>query len=485
MNRPQRNLPLFLATILVLLFFLTRVWALTAFPMFIDEGQHVFHGQEIAASGPLANAVEGRQFTYWYFLAFQPGDNSSLFVIRAATILVVTVGFSALLASGRILAGVPGMVFIGIAYTLSTYHFFYDRLALADTLAGSVMLVAVYFSLRLGKRYSLWDAVFVGISLFTMVMFKLTTLAFFGIPVAAVLFIRNAGITWKQRITWAGTALLVAGGLFGSYILLAAWRGYNPFGLLLTHNTAETSHLLTRWLANVGDFAGWISSYLSAPVFLLLMAACVVLLVRRDFFLLAVAFAPLAVQLINPRQTPRYWVGAVAILLLILSVVIGRLWPRMQRAVQWAIVGAVGAYTVIIWLPFVIPAYTHPADIPLPTHDQRQYIESDGSGFGVREMADIVRQEEPTQVIGLIAHCWALLYMSSDLPVLCPPINPDGSEVEALTQLLAESRQEGVYVITENSPYVPAGIPGEIITTLKRPGDLSTLTLYDLSPEAE
>ena len=114
----SKNILLYLATGLLLLFFLTRVWALTAFPMFIDEGQHVFHGQEIAASGPLANAVEGRQFTYWYFLAFQPGDNSSLFVIRAATILVGTVGFSALLASARMLAGVPGMALMGAVYTL-------------------------------------------------------------------------------------------------------------------------------------------------------------------------------------------------------------------------------------------------------------------------------------------------------------------------------------------------------------------------------
>ena len=85
--------------------------------------------------------------------------------------------------------------------------------------------------------------------------------------------------------------------------------------------------------------------------------------------------------------------------------------------------------------------------------------------LGCARWRDLVRQEEPTQIIGLVAHCWALLYMSSDLPVLCPPINPDGSEVEALTQLLAESRQEGVYVITENSPYVPADIPGELIVT--------------------
>lgn len=482
MNIRQFPVTSLIAVALVLLFFLTRVWALTAFPMFIDEGQHVFHGQEIAASGPLANAVEGRQLTYWTYLVFQPGDHTSLFAIRAATILVVMVGFSALLASGRMLAGTLGMVFAGVAYTLSTYHFFYDRLALADTLAGSTMLVAVYFSLRLRKRFRLRDAVFVGISLFVMVMFKLTTLAFFGIPVAAVLFIRNRHVSWRQRITWAGTALVVGGGLFGGYILLAFWRGYNPFGLLVTHNTAETSDLVARWLANMGDFANWVSGYLSVPVFVLLVLACVILLFRRDFFLLAIVFGPLAVQLINPRQTPRYWVGAVAILLLILSVVIARLWPRLNRLVRWGSAGAVGLYALVIWLPFVLTAYSHPADLSLPRHDHREYIQSDGSGFGVREISAITRQENPAQVIVLAANCWAFQYMSSDLPIVCPPINPDGSEIEALTQLLSESRQGGVYVIAENSPYVPEEIPGEVIAVVERPGDLTTLTLYDLSP---
>jgi len=54
--------------------------------------------------------------------------------------------------------------------------------------------------------------------------------------------------------------------------------------------------------------------------------------------------------------------------------------------------------------------------------------------------------------------------------------------VKRLRALLTESRSEGVYAVQENIAYVPEDVPGERIHTVERPGDLTRLAVYDLSP---
>jgi len=43
-------------------------------------------------------------------------------------------------------------------------------------------------------------------------------------------------------------------------------------------------------------------------------------------------------------------------------------------------------------------------------------------------------------------------------------------------------RGDGVFVVIEDSPYVPPSVEGEFIAEVKRPEERANLRIYDLSP---
>jgi hypothetical protein len=141
------------------------------------------------------------------------------------------------------------------------------------------------------------------------------------------------------------------------------------------------------------------------------------------------------------------------------------------------------AWGLFQWLPFVRTAALDPVFLPLPEADFKQYVQSDASGFGIEELPEILSQYKPTHVIGLLANCQALRYLAiSDFSVECPNLNPSGENIDELTNLLNQNRENRSYVVLEDLIYVPATAPGKLITTIQRPGNGPSLSIYDLSP---
>src|SRR5690606_30490540 len=109
-----------------------------SFPPFIDEAFHVGVAEYISETGGiLAYAGEGRIFSIWWYLIFQPASaGDAIWLVRVATLLAVLPGIAALIATGRLAAGIWGGVLTGLVYLFSTYHMFFDRLALSDTVSN-------------------------------------------------------------------------------------------------------------------------------------------------------------------------------------------------------------------------------------------------------------------------------------------------------------------------------------------------------------
>src|SRR5690606_10066611 len=99
----------------------------------------------------------------------------------------------------------------------------------------------------------------------------------------------------------------------------------------------------------------------------------------------------------------------------------------------------------IHWLGFMIIANTNPVNLPLWSNDYSEYIRSDASGFGIREAKQILIQHRASQVIGALANCDGLYYLSLGQPftVICPKINPNGTSVDAIADLINRSRTAG------------------------------------------
>lgn len=468
---------------LLLAFWLTRLLGIGIFPPFVDEAFHINFGRNVAATGPLMHAEEGRQLVIWWFMAFQAGANASIWVARVASLLVVMLGAAAFLALGRLLAGAWGLILAGGVLLFSPYHMFFDRIALADPASNALALTGVYFSARLLRRCDLRDAALAGLTLFLAFGAKVSALPYLAVPLAAVLTLKPHSRTRQESLRWTTVALGLGGSLALVWTAVLTGRGHNPFFYLLS-GTGGTENPLARILnrippnieTNMHNLLGFFGPALLVALF----GGLLVLIWQRRWFLPLLVSLPWAVYWLNNRPDTRHLMTPVSLLLLAGVVVLADWLARRPRSVQVATLGVMVAVGLALWLPFVLlPA----ADLRLPPADFHQYISSEASGSGIAEVIADLQGRQPQRVYGLMANCLSLEFMTlGELPVACPNINPNGATLPELTALLRENRQPGYYAVVEAIDYVPQDTPGTLVLTVERPGDGPVLRIYDLSP---
>ncbi len=483
----QRHIHLTIAVSLLLAFWFTRLIALEQFPIFTDEAFHVRFARNVVEKGILSNAEEGRQLTIWLYTAVQADQNAMIFTARTITLLAVLPGFAAFIASGFLLAGTSGGLLAGSLYVFSVYHLFFERLALADPVSASALSVALFFTLRLSKRVIWREAVLVGVLLFISFGAKVLSLPFLAMPLAgAVLLPGNQ--SWRRRMAWGIVASGIGGVLIAAFVLLLVWRDHNPFFYLLrnTDNGPLLELLLARIPRNIVSNTVNLEGFIGLPGLLLLGAGLLWLLWRRQWFLPALVAGSLAVYWLNNRPDTRHLIIPFSIALLGLAIALADLWRMKTRRWQGWIVAGVIVWAIVIWLPFTFTIYTDPAALAISDEDYHQYIGSEGSGSGLAEVIRVLQPYEPGSVLGLLANCWALEYMVQDedtLPLTCPRINPNGTDLDNLRDLLLNSREHGTYAIVEAVSYIPREIPGELIATIERPRNGPQLAIYHLGAD--
>jgi hypothetical protein len=467
----------------LLICWLTRVTALDQFPPFLDEGVHLHYVTQLTTLGPFAYVGEGRLFTLWYYRSFSADQSGGVLALRVVTALAILPGVAGCIAIGRALAGRIGLLMAGIAAVFSAYHWFFDRLALGDSLAGAAVLVGVSVALRLRRRVRWTDAALTGAIIFLAIGLKLSVLPFAALPVLAALTCWSRGRHWTANLRWGviGTGALIVP--LGGLALVARLRGYDLFGLLTTHNPGNTAPLLERWITNVGGTMEALAAYLGLLLLILLLCAVAYLFWRRAWFLVAALLLPTMVIWANTSQFTRFFYVPFALLnlcgVVALALVVQRRSVAVQRGAVIAVV-VVGAWQA---LPFWTALAQDPATLPLARRDRWEYIASEASGFGLAELSAALREAGAVRVVGVFANCWNFQYRErAQFVIECPVISPDGSSVAALSQLLRERREAGTFAVLEDVPYSLPDAPGALYKTILRLDDGPRLRLYDLSP---
>lgn len=479
---------LYLAVCLMMAFWLTRTIVITRFPPFIDEIFHINFGADDLKQGPLAHAEEGRQFTVWWYILFQSQENAPIATARLATVLVATLGAAALISLGRQFAGNWGMLVVAVLYTVSTYHTFFERLALADPISAACVALSLHFACRLARRVKLMDAAVMGLLLFIAVGAKISALPYLALPLFAALTLRSPDSTWHKRLKWLAVGLVVEGALTLAFLGLLIWRGYDPFFYLapadvIQHNNIAIMAILARIPSNIGVILSLIVSYWGWFGLLLGVASLAYALMRRRWFLVVSFFLPLMVLWTSERQASRHLMFPLTLLLLSIALTIASLLQKPNMVIRVAILSGVAIWLLPIWIPFAGAYLANPAALSLSAADQHEYMSSEASGFGLAEVKDYLKQQPVTQVIGLFSTCTGLKWMTlEDFPVNCPRINPNGEDIDTLNRLMSDNRKAGVYVVFEELPYLPSNPPGKLIKVIQRPGDGLALSIYDLAP---
>lgn len=489
----------FLILSVLLLLVLSGAWlyGIGSFPPFVDETVHIHTGELILQNGSVLEGVNlGRQFTIWWYALFQPAAAAPLWMARTATLLAFLPGAAAAIALSRLAAGVYAGLLTGLLLLFSSYHLFFARLALADTVSGSVVLLAIYFACRLRVRVSLRDALLVGGFLFLAVGAKINTLPFFGVPIAAAVAFYSVRRSWQSQLRWLVIAMVTAGGLLGVFVFVLRMRGLDFLSNSLSLAVSGRGNLdlasvfdVQRILGNGRGIAEVIAVYLGAIPFLLLVFSLLVLLAFRvlrktGIYLFLCIFGPVLIYWINQPQETRFYVVPVTLLFISGGTALGWLVQRQPMIVRGLPVVAVLLWGIFQTFSFWQTAASNPSALALPSRDYAQYVQSDASGFGFTTVADTLRSHAVTQVIGIVANCQGLRYtMLPDYQVECPQMRPNGQDIEALEFLMEASRESGVFVVLEAIPYAPSAAPGTPILVIDAIAGKPTLTIYELSPQ--
>ncbi len=497
---PSLFLLLSATTVLLIALFL-RAHNTLLYPPFIDEAHHILWASDVYTLHPFTGASNGKLLGLWWMSSFGLYGDGALWLARVATGLFGLIGITALYRVGALLASPLLGLLAALAYSLSPFAFFFDRMALVDSYVVVFGILTTLFALLYVRRGRRLDALFCGLALLGAVLAKATGIMLVFIPLLAIVLLSGQW-SWARRVTGLAWIYGAFAALWIPFYLLLRWRGYSYFVTATTIvGTSDTSDLLDRLGDNFRNALRIDVAYLGMA-FLLLAAACAVYLAvrrtRNGMFVLFAALLPLGGLLaFATRLSSRYLQFHIPFLILLITVGLGALVANLVRTRERRR-AILPLLCLILWagvqaIPFIATYWNNPLDVTLPPFDEVEYVSGDSSGFGLPEVANALRlaaiaTNHPIQLIGLISNCEGLrriLPEESNVSVICPYVTLDGGQqanIANRVNTLAAERDRSLWVVLEdNSPYFSLdGItaPLEQIRIVERPGGLTRLSIH-------
>ncbi len=469
---------------LSLVYAATRLHHLTALPLFVDESFHIDTAQRALAGQVLASAEHGRFFRVWFNAFLGPEAPVAAFTSRAGTVIVGLLGLAAFYALARAFASHRAGL-LGLALWIAApYLLFYERMALADPQLVAFSAVAVWLAWQVVRTGAAWAAIGLGLTLALVLLAKAPGVVWLPLPLVAALLAPR--LTVRRRAALVGLAVAAFGVVWGPLALALRVKGYNYFGLAGHFTGGVDEGLLDRTWRNLGDVLAIDAAYLGAPVLLAALAGGLYWLARRPrpalLALLALGMSGGGAILFGTTVNSRYALNHVPWLLLPLAVGAGLLIERIPRA-RWPVYAALGAWVMLVGVPFMRDAWRDPARLALHGNDPKEYVTHEAAGYGAAEVgAWLSATTEPLPAIGLVGNCQTLRLAAHPRPVECPAVYWDGSNFDALMAMVEARASTGpLYVAAEDLVYIdPARLPGPnaVVFTARRPGGESKVSLY-------
>ena len=364
-SRPQR-LALALAAVL---FALTRLLDLDAWPLFIDEAQHLHWARRAWEWPPfLRPLTDGKALQVVLAALVVPFVEDP---VRAGRLLTVAAGAVALAAAwglAREIGGGVASIAAALVYAVVPFAVVHERLALADPFLAAASGVVLLLTVRLLRTGARGDAVGLGLALGAAVLAKVPGLLCFAIPTVALLAPSSLG---RRRALASGllTGTLVAAGPALYFLTSTAQlqeklqgpeSGVAPQGLLLE---------------NAGYAVDWLWVYLTPAPALLAAAGLILAVVRGPLVARLTALAavlPVAVFLGAYHWFPRYILPAAVPLAVLAGLAAAELHSRLPRHRSLAM-AVLAAATLVPALVRDAAVVRDPARV-LPAVDRFQYI---------------------------------------------------------------------------------------------------------------
>jgi 4-amino-4-deoxy-L-arabinose transferase-like glycosyltransferase len=419
---------------LVVLFLVTRLINLDTFPLHGDESTYIYWGQ-IAASSPDQRFISmwgGRQPLHtWIVAALVPLVDSIL--VPARLISVVAGAFTALgvcLLARRLFSNRVAYL-ATLLYILSPYTAQFDRQVFQDGMIAAEATWMLYLSVLTFERprwpVSIGLGVVAGLALLT----KSTSWLF--IPLIVFAFLPFPRAEWKSRALKAAphliAALLIGGALY--FALFGSSSAAADLGYWTSIFTYSIPELLGfpvgAWGDNLGAIVRWLATYLTLPIFLLLLVALEAIIVwlsrlddplsdrpartvGRKVLLVAIwgLIPTLAHVILAKGLYARYIVFVVPPLLILVALVAERIVVNLSRQPPLARYSPPIVAAGLIALLIALPAYQTatlifaPASFNFDAADRGPYY--DGALWARLPLADYLRAAAEQQPVTLLTN---------------------------------------------------------------------------------
>jgi hypothetical protein len=406
-NKYPQNFNLLLLSLLIL-YFASRLYHLANFPMFADEGLHIWRAIKVTQDGPFSEVLRlGKFLTIWMISIFVPlASHHLLWVGRFVSVVFGMLGLIGCYLLGTKLFNHRIGKISAVLYLVVPYTFFYDRMAHVDGALAVLTIYVAYFSLKFVDQPNFKHILVLGISLTLIFLTKLNGLVLGLIPILILITQRFSTLRNFPWLRLGGVyAISILGIIPVLFNFATHWdRAWDR--MQLSRLPADTPPLWSTWLSNVQDTVHFLGYNLSWLIFALVCLGIVVALTRHntyDWLLLGGAGLTLGIFVIAPKAGgwyPRYLLPAVPFLLLIAAQTIdwglNKLEKKFSSKMWFYAAGAV--FFILLILPALRFDYKHlvePSHTPFVQIDRWQYITGAYAGYGLDEAANYIREQVP------------------------------------------------------------------------------------------
>jgi 4-amino-4-deoxy-L-arabinose transferase-like glycosyltransferase len=372
------------------LYFTTRLYHLTAFPIFVDEAIYSRWAQISLhdASWRFISLTDGKQ-PLWVWASMLPLKifRDPLFATRLTSTFSGFLTLLGVIYTGHLLGNKKLGLFAGFLVLISPFLFFYDRFAVMESMlaASGVWVMNIGILLALSLRLDI--ALLLGLAGGLALLVKSPALIYLLLIPISYPFLTNAKIISKKTAHFLllfVVSCVLAAGIYNIQ-RLSPWMhmiSAKNGDFVISPLTMLKEHPFRIW-QNFADSQMWLWSYVSVPVYLVALGGGLLLLKEnwRRFFLVSAWFwGPLMATVMTAMLfRPRYIVFITPFLLLYAAYGISRI---PSRLIQLILV------VVLTFLPlrFMVQAWFDPLNLPLIQADW-DYRAGWAAGRGVKEIA--------------------------------------------------------------------------------------------------
>ncbi len=382
----------------VALYLFSRILWLTRFPPFFDETIHILLATIFRLGELGAGYSEGKWLTTAMIAPLLSLPGEPLFGARILSVIAGLLSTLGLFSIGKILFNIRIGLLAALTYTIIPYALFFDRLALADGLVVTFGVWIVFVTIQTLRSEHGMFSVLLALLLILSFFVKASAMIYIMIPILAIPTLVPFG-------QWLAAMKKILPAIIGSAIVLLSLlvgdfgaenvRGKYELGLGMT--------LFNLFLINGNQVVGWAWRMLS-PVLAVasLMAIGWSLFIQQGrirWFLISLLVLSICPYLIFATKFyPRYVFFSLVPLVLLFSCFVSWLIDNLltlSKGHVWSKFLPVPFLLILFSFPMFIDyqILVSPEKASLPALIRWQYFEGWPSGYGVRQLAEVLSTE--------------------------------------------------------------------------------------------